>query len=313
MLVRVHRVQTGEHHGFNFFEAGQSFESGIGVIGNGVADLGIGHVLYVRDEKPDLASFQLVDFHRLGREHAQGLGVERCPIRPQADSLAFAQRALEDASKYHHTAVGVEPGVEDQRLQPGVWIALGRRYALHDSFQYVGHPLASLRADEHGIGSVESDGAFDHFFRSRNVGALQIDLIDDRNYFESVVDRQVGVGERLCFHSLGSVDDEQGAFARSQRSRDFIRKVHVPGSIDQVELVSLAILRGVHHTDGMGLNGNAAFALQVHGIEHLRLHLARSERPGQLQQAVRQRGFAVVDMRDDGKIAEESGVHRLRD
>ena len=30
---------------------------------------------------------------------------------------------------------------------------------------------------------------------------------------------------------------------------------------------------------------------------------------GQLQQAVGQRGFAVVDVRDDGEIAEESGVH----
>ena len=59
----------------------------------------------------------------------------------------------------------------------------------------------------------------------------------------------------------------------------------------------------------MRLDGDAALALQVHGIEHLRLHLARGQRPGQLQQAVGQRGFAVVDVRDDGKIAEKGGVH----
>ncbi len=83
------------------------------------------------------------------------------------------------------------------------------------------------------------------------------------------------------------------------------------GGVDQVELVRMAVLRGVHHADGVSLDGDAALALQVHGVEHLGLHLARSQRSGQLQQAVRQRGFAVVDVRDDGKIAEESGVHRM--
>jgi hypothetical protein len=37
----------------------------------------------------------------------------------------------------------------------------------------------------------------------------------------------------------------------------------VPGSVDEVELVNLAILRGVEHADGMGLNGDEAFALKV--------------------------------------------------
>ena len=71
-------------------------------------------------------------------------------------------------------------------------------------------------------------------------------------------------------------------------------------------------MRGIHHADGVGFDGDAAFALQVHGVEDLSLHLARGERSGKLEQAVRQRGFTVVDMRDDGKVAEESGVHRLK-
>jgi hypothetical protein len=36
----------------------------------------------------------------------------------------------------------------------------------------------------------------------------------------------------------------------------------------------------------MGLNGDAALALEVHCIEHLGLHLARGHRAGQLEQAV---------------------------
>ena len=71
-------------------------------------------------------------------------------------------------------------------------------------------------------------------------------------------------------------------------------------------------MRGVHHANGMGFDGDAALALQVHGVEDLSLHLARCERSSKFEQAIRQRGFTVVDMRDDGKVAEESGVHRLK-
>ena len=84
------------------------------------------------------------------------------------------------------------------------------------------------------------------------------------------------------------------------------------GGIDQIQLVGLAVVRGVHHAHGVGLDSDAAFALQVHGVKHLGLHLARGERPGQFQQAIRQRGFTVVDMRDDREVADESGVHKMK-
>jgi hypothetical protein len=83
----------------------------------------------------------------------------------------------------------------------------------------------------------------------------------------------------------------------------------VAGCVDQVELVGLAVVRGVHHADGVGLDGDAAFALQIHGVEHLRLHFAGSERSGQLQQAVGERGFPMVNMGDDREVTDEGCVH----
>ena len=149
----------------------------------------------------------------------------------------------------------------------------------------------------------------DHFFGARNVGALQIDLVDDGNDLEAVIDGEIGVGERLGFDALRGVDDEQRAFAGGERARDFVGKIHVAGRIDQVELVSLAVVRGVHHADGVGLDGDAALALEVHGVEDLGLHFARGEGSGEFEQAVGERGFAVVDVRDDREIADESCVH----
>jgi hypothetical protein len=61
--------------------------------------------------------------------------------------------------------------------------------------------------------------------------------------------------------------------------------------------------------DALGLDGDAALALQVHGIEDLGGHLALAERAGKFEQAVGQGGFAVVDVRDDAEVAYEARVH----
>ena len=47
VLVGVHGVEAGEDHGLEFFESGQGFERGTVVVGDGVADLGVGNVLDV--------------------------------------------------------------------------------------------------------------------------------------------------------------------------------------------------------------------------------------------------------------------------
>src|SRR5262249_687900 len=83
----------------------------------------------------------------------------------------------------------------------------------------------------------------------------------------------------------------------------------VAWSVNKVELVSLAILRRVHHADSVGLDGNSTLALQVHAVEHLGLHLARGQRPGELQQAVGERRLPVVDVRDDGEVAKVCYIH----
>ena len=309
VLVRVHGIESGKHHGLDFFEAGQGFDGGIVFFGDGVADFCVGDVLDIGDQETDFARAQFVDLDRLGSQYAKRFHVEHAPIPHQADLLSLAKRPLKYARQHNHAAVRIEPGVEDQRLQPLFGISLGRRNALDDGLENIGHALAGLGADQDRVGRIETHCTFDHFLGARNVGAGQIDLVDDRNNLQSVIDGQICIRQRLGLDTLRSVDNQQRAFAGCQRTRDFVRKVHVAGRVDQVELVSLAILRRVHHADGVGFDGDAALALQIHGVEHLGLHLARGQRSGQLQQAVGQRGFAVVNVRNNGKIAEKSGVH----
>jgi len=58
------------------------------------------------------------------------------------------------------------------------------------------------------------------------------------------------------------------------------------------------------------LDRDAALALEVHRVEHLRHHFALRKRAGGLKKTVRQRAFAVIDMRNNGKIPNKPGTMR---
>ena len=81
------------------------------------------------------------------------------------------------------------------------------------------------------------------------------------------------------------------------------------GRVDQVELVLLAVLGGVHHADSMGLNRDSTFTLKIHRVQYLRLHFALSHRAGELKETIGKRGFSVVNMRDDREISDVLTIH----
>ncbi len=169
--------------------------------------------------------------------------------------------------------------------------------------------LALLRARQNGAGGVETDDVVNlaaHLVRLR---PRQIDLVDDRDDLEVVVDGQVGIGQRLRLDALRGIDQQQGALAGRERSRHFVREVHVPGRVDEIEDVVVAVLGVVIQPDGVRLDRDPALALEVHGIQDLRLHLPGLQRAGEFQEAIRQRRLAVVDVGDDREVSDEARVH----
>src|ERR1019366_5768513 len=52
------------------------------------------------------------------------------------------------------------------------------------------------------------------------------------------------------------------------------------------------------------LDGDATLALQIHGIENLRLHLPSVEATAHLDESIRQGRFAVIDVSNDRKVAD---------
>ena len=98
-------------------------------------------------------------------------------------------------------------------------------------------PMPCFGAGENGVGRVEPDHLLDLLADALGLGGRQIDLVDDRNDFEIVVQRQIGVGERLRLDALRRVDHQQRAFAGLQAARNFVGEIDVAGRVDQVELI----------------------------------------------------------------------------
>jgi hypothetical protein len=65
----------------------------------------------------------------------------------------------------------------------------------------------------------------------------------------------------------------------------------------------LSALGSILHGNWVGLDRNASFALEVHRIEKLFLRLALLDRSRDLQKAVGESRFTVVDVGDDAKVA----------
>ena len=123
---------------------------------------------------------------------------------------------------------------------------------------------------------------------------------------------QIGVGQGLGLHPLSGVHHQHSALAGGQGPGDLIVEVHMARGIDQVQSINFAVLSLVKKMDGTGLDGDAPLPFQVHIVQDLVFHLPLRHGVAQLQQSVRQRGLAVVNMGDNGKVADMGLFKHLR-
>ena len=189
----------------------------------------------------------------------------------------------------------------------GVGVALGRRHAVHDRLEQLGHALAGLGRDAEHLVGVLAEQLGDLAGHPVGLGARQVDLVQRGDQLEAGVDGQVGVRHGLRLHALRGVHEQQRAVARGERARDLVGEVHVPRRVDQVQPVELAVVGGVLHPHRLRLDRDPALALEIHRVEHLGPVVARVDRPGELEDAVGQRRLPVVDVGDDREVADVLG------
>ena len=149
----------------------------------------------------------------------------------------------------------------------------------------------------------QSSSAASSFVRCSGSAAGRSILLSAGTMTRPGVARQVVVRQGLGFQALGGIDQQHGALTGGQRTRDLVGEVHVAGRVDQVEFV--ALVRQAHR---LRLDRDAALALQVHLVQVLGAHVTALDRVRDLEQAVGQRRFAVVDVRHDAEVADVGSV-----
>ena len=100
---------------------------------------------------------------------------------------------------------------------------------------------AVFSAGQDALAALDDEQFFDFAHDAFGIGRRQVDLVDDRNDGEIVFQREMVVRERLRLDALRRIDNQQRAFARRERARDFIREIDVSGRVDQIELVRLPV------------------------------------------------------------------------
>ena len=218
--------------------------------------------------------------------------------------MPLLDEAVDHPHQHDDAEIGVVPGIDQQRLQRRRLVALRRRQAVDDRLEHEVDVEAGLGRDRHRLRGVEADDVLDLLLDPVGLGGRQVDLVQDRHDLVARVERLIDVGERLRLDPLARVDHQERALAGGERARHLIGEVDVAGRVHQVEDVGLAVLGAVFEPDGLGLDGDAALALDVHRIEHLLDHLALGHGPGLLDEPVGERRLAVVDMGDDGEVAD---------
>ncbi len=199
---------------------------------------------------------------------------------------------------------GLKHRVEDQRLQRPVLVAFRRgKWRCHE------WPRALLDAEprvlpegEQNILLLAADQVDHLILHLVDHGRIHVDLVEHRHDLQIVAHGEVEIRYRLRLNALRGVDHQQRSLARSDGARHLVGKVDVSRGVDQVERVALAVAGRVLHLYGVALDRDALFALEVHVVEHLRLHFALVQRVGLFEETVGERRLAVVDMGYDAEI-----------
>ncbi len=199
--------------------------------------------------------------------------------------------------------IGVILAVEHQCLQRRIGIARGGGNILHNVLQHRLNISAQLCRNFRRIQSGQPDDVLHLLLGLQRIGGRQVNFIEHRKNFQIVIHGQIGVGQRLGLHALRGIHHQQRPLTGGQRAGNLIVKVHMTRGVNQIQGINLPVLRLVKQVDGPGLNGDAALPLQIHIIQKLVLHLSCRHGIALFQQTICQCGFAVVNVGDDGEIA----------
>ena len=228
-----------------------------------------------------------------------------------ADVVAVAQRGDAHLERTFHVHRRRRHVVHD-RLEQRRHVALAHvRLEAGVALQRGGVDRVEIELVVGGAEAIEQvEGLVEHPVRAR---AGTVDLVDHDDRLEAHRERLLGHEARLRHRAVHRVDQDQYRVDHRQHALDLAAEVGVARGVDDVDAVFLAVGRLPADRGVLGKDRDAAFLFQVVAVHHpLGGDRALAEGAGLLEQLVDEGGFAVVDVGDDGDVAELFDGHGMR-
>src|SRR6478752_566246 len=309
-------------------------------VGEGLADRDLGDARD-GDDVTGAGLLRRLALEGLGHEQLGDLdALLRAVVTAPHDLLPLLDRAVEDTEQGEtaEEVGGVEVG--DMRLERGL-VVVGRRGDRLEDRLEEGLEVGALREAAvvgtlerraSGLGRRVDDREVDLLLGGVEVEEELVGLVDDLgdarvgtvDLVDAEDDRHLR-GERLAQHeaglgqrALGRVDEQDDPVDHRQAALDLATEVGVAGGVDDVDgdAVSEATVGGrlarVVHRGVLREDGDALLALEVAGVHGSLVDvLVLAERAGLPEHLVDEGGLAVVDVSDDGDVADvRTGLQR---
>ncbi len=127
-----------------------------------------------------------------------------------------------------------------------------------------------------------------------------IHLIHHNDRLQAQRQRLAGNETRLRHWAVNRIDQQQHAIDHRQHSLHFTAKIRMAWGIDDIDVSAVVLNRAV-----FGQNRDAALFFQVIGIHDAGIDLlVFAEGAGLTQQLIDERGFAVINVGDNGDVAD---------
>ena len=274
VLVGLYREQAGINHRLNIAITRKGLLATTINQRDRVANLHLRRILQTRHQIADFAHAKFITWNFSRTTNTNLFYQGMCLGSHHANVLPLFHGAIDDANQSHDTTICIKIRVEDQSGKRRIRITYGMRNVIHDRLKQIVYAYSRFSAGQHCIVCRDSKAIFDFRTNTLRFCGGKINLVDKRNNFQVRIHGHHGICDCLSLDTLGSIHDKYRALASSEGTRDFIREVNMTWGVDKIEMIELPIISSIIDTNRLAFDGNTAFALDVHRIEHLFLHVA---------------------------------------
>ena len=239
--------------------------------------------------------------------------------------LADLQVAVLDAADADAAHKVVVVHAAAQHLEGSLGVALGALHVLQNGVKQglqVSAGLLPVVAGGAGAAAAEHHGAVQLLVGGAQIHQQKQDLVDDlldagvgtvdlvhgddqaQVLLQSLLQHKAGLGHA----ALGSVHQQQHAVDHLQHALHLAAKIGVARGVNDVDLNALVGAGAV-----LCQNGDAALTLDIAAVHHALGHdLIVAESAALTQQGIHQGGLAVVNVSDNGNVAQIVTNHKIQ-